>query len=223
MNGEAVVITTVVAETVVIAGLILVLWWRKRANAQAEARSGSSIQQPFLAQNDESPFGAYGGAQSQYSSEALGLSGPMPYRGVVLITIGMSAGYACLVLLQHHLMDLMWGNVKAADTHGPSSHGGGGSSSQSSELYSDADALSGSPTDKAHETEFQEHFEHAASFEYIGNLIFRLAHNFVFASVVPRQRVCESGSVPAPPPCAFPHSRSDTALRFMSSPLQTSR
>ena len=31
------------------------------------------------------------------------------------------------------------------------SHGGGGSSSQSSELYSDADALSGSPTDKAHE------------------------------------------------------------------------
>ena len=36
---------------------------------------------------------------------------------------------------------------------------------------------------------FESQFKHATSFVYIGNLVFRLAHNIVFACIVPRYRV----------------------------------
>eukprot|EP01029_Cantina_marsupialis_P018758 TRINITY_DN4322_c0_g1_i1.p1 TRINITY_DN4322_c0_g1~~TRINITY_DN4322_c0_g1_i1.p1 ORF type:complete len:423 (+),score=95.03 TRINITY_DN4322_c0_g1_i1:272-1540(+) len=42
------------------------------------------------------------------------------------------------------------------------------------------------PDDKSH---ISHEFSFAVSFLYIGNLIFRLAHNFLFAFLVPRQRV----------------------------------
>lgn len=36
---------------------------------------------------------------------------------------------------------------------------------------------------------FELQFKHAATFNLIGNLVFRLAHNIVFACIVPRYRV----------------------------------
>lgn len=39
---------------------------------------------------------------------------PKVYRGVIFVTIGVFAGYASLNLLQHHLMDVMKGNVLSA-------------------------------------------------------------------------------------------------------------
>lgn len=43
-------------------------------------------------------------------------------------------------------------------------------------------------THEAQET-WELQFKHAATFNYIGNLVFRLAHNIVFACIVPRHRV----------------------------------
>jgi hypothetical protein len=42
---------------------------------------------------------------------------------------------------------------------------------------------------QAMDLETSEIFQHGCSFNYIGNLIFRLAHNFVFSAVRPRNRV----------------------------------
>ena len=42
---------------------------------------------------------------------------------------------------------------------------------------------------QAMDLETSEIFQHGCSFNYIGNLIFRLAHNFVFSSIRPRHRV----------------------------------
>ena len=111
------------------------------------------------------------------------------YRGVIFVTIGMFAGYASkqavtrgaiargpparthplfaacsyasLNLLQHNLMVQMENNMKAAGT-----------------TMNDQDQKS-----------FESQFKHAPSFVYIGNLVFRLAHNIVFACIVPRYRV----------------------------------
>lgn len=65
------------------------------------------------------------------------------------------------MLLQHNLMVTMEDNIKAA----------------------------GTTMDDPTRSSFEQQFKHAATFNYIGNLVFRLAHNIVFACIVPRYRV----------------------------------
>eukprot|EP01043_Picozoa_sp_COSAG02_P030233 COSAG02_NODE_1922_length_10360_cov_38.101452_7_plen_352_part_00 len=91
---------------------------------------------------------------------------PKVYRGVIFVTIGMFAGYASLNLLQHHLMDVMRGNIVAA-------HGG--------QQWPEPSL--------GPQTEWESSFKHAAASNYLGNLCFRIAHNFFFACIAPRHRV----------------------------------
>jgi len=98
-------------------------------------------------------------------------AGQKSYAWVIFVTIGMSAGYASLVLLQHHLMGVMEGNRYPAPPH---------------KHNVSFTAASLGDVSKA---VFEAEFKHAASFEYIFNLIFRLAHNLVFACFIPRHRV----------------------------------
>ena len=101
------------------------------------------------------------------SAAAGGGGGPKVYRGVIFVTIGVFAGYASLNLLQHHLMDVMKGNVLAAQPDK--------ASWPTAELGAVAD--------------WELRFKHAATANFVGNLVFRIAHNFFFACLVPRHRV----------------------------------
>jgi hypothetical protein len=86
---------------------------------------------------------------------------PGPHVLVSACAVGRS--YAALNLLQHHLMGVMEQNI--------------------------ADANNGTKMDSKTQASWELSFKHAATFNYIGNLVFRLAHNIVFACIVPRYRV----------------------------------
>ena len=87
-----------------------------------------------------------------------------------------------MLLLQHHLMSVMEDNKAAAGhgQHSPSSTDSGSWVNDTMELgtsrrYMKEDCLL--------DTHWENLFKHAAAFNYVGNLIFRLAHNFVFGCV----------------------------------------
>jgi hypothetical protein len=109
----------------------------------------------------------------------------------------MFSGYASLVLLQHHLMGVMEDNItnekgicaqSSATGHEACKLTNGEPGECGFPGYSTSGPLACKMGDKQH-TDFESAFKHAASFNYIGNLIFRIAHNFVFAPFIPRHRV----------------------------------
>ena len=172
-GSTGLVVSVVVVEAVVITGLVAVLY-RQRKQAEA-AQARFHVQDGTLQSTVDQPV----------------------YRGVILITIGMSAGYASLLLLQHHLMSVMEDNKAAAGHghHSPSSADSGSWVNDTMEVGTSRRYLK---EDCKVDTHWENQFKHAATFNYLGNLIFRLAHNFVFGCVSPRNRVyialCSMGS-----------------------------
>jgi hypothetical protein len=155
-GNTALIVAVVVAEVLVIAGLVGVLYWQRKQAKAAEAK----ILHGSLQGNLDQPV----------------------YRAVILITIGMSAGYAALLLLQHHLMDVM----EPKGAHHPSSSGSGSWINDTLQVGPPRRHLK---EDCLPDKSWEDRFKHAATFNYLGNLIFRLAHNYVFGCVSARKRV----------------------------------
>jgi len=89
------------------------------------------------------------------------------------------------VLLQHHTMDVMKGNFEDSCGKNMTSCA---LTDGSTGICSTKAPFQCQMTNDA-SSSFEDSFKHAASFNYIGNLIFRVAHNFVFAWAIPRHRV----------------------------------
>jgi|EP01046_Picozoa_sp_COSAG06_P034661 hypothetical protein len=152
------VAAVIIAELAALAALLAVLCCRKKVPiADAEG----FLQRGLL---EEEASGG-GGSRSAGVGTLLPSPATKVHRGVIFVTIGMFSGYASLNLLQHHLMDVMRGNIMKANAQQWPVAGLGP------------------------EADWETSFKHAAATNYIGNLTFRIAHNFFFACLLPRHRV----------------------------------
>ena len=175
LTPAGIVAIVLIAEVVVIGTLLCCLYRRKKAT-EAFAERESALNQSLLP----------GGADAATT-----------YRWVMFVTVGMFSGYASLVLLQHHLMGVMEDNItndhsaecgQNATTATDCTLSNGDSGMCGFKGYATSGPLACKMGDDQQES-FEDKFKHAASFNYIGNLIFRIAHNFVFAPFIPRHRV----------------------------------
>ena len=177
VSAGAIIAAVLIVEVVVIAMLLGCLYRRKQATESlAQTEAASMLNQSLMPEDN---------------------AAAAPYRWVIFVTIGMFSGYASLVLLQHHLMGVMEGNITNEN----------GACAQSNATLHMACTLTNDDAGECGfpgyatkgpmackmgsdgQKDFESLFKHAASFNYIGNLIFRIAHNFVFAPFIPRHRV----------------------------------
>lgn len=176
VSAGIIIVIVLAVEVVVIGGLLGCLYQRKKSAASfAETEAASMLNQSLMPSDNATA----------------------PYRWVIFVTIGMFSGYASLVLLQHHLMGVMEDNItnehgicaqSNAKLHTACKLTNGDDGVCGFPGYSTSGPLACKMGDTQH-TDFESAFKHAASFNYIGNLIFRIAHNFVFAPFIPRHRV----------------------------------
>lgn len=176
ISAGTIIVIVLAVEVVVIGGILSCLHQRKGATASLAERESASMLNQSLISSDKTTA---------------------PYRWVIFVTIGMFSGYASLVLLQHHLMGVMEDNItneqgicaqSSAKLHMACKLTNGDDGVCGFPGYSTSGPLACKMGDTQH-TAFESAFKHAASFNYIGNLIFRIAHNFVFAPFIPRHRV----------------------------------
>ena len=177
VSAGVIIAVVLIVEVIFIAALLGCLYRRKKATESfAQAEAASMLNQSLMPEDN--------------AAEA-------PYRWVIFVTIGMFSGYATLVLLQHHLMGVMEGNI--TNEHGACAQSNATSGMACKLTNGDVGecglpgyAKKGPMACKMGDhgqKDFESLFKHAASFNYIGNLIFRIAHNFVFAPFIPRHRV----------------------------------
>ena len=181
VSAGAIIAIVLIAEVVVIGTLLACLYQRKAATESLAQTEASSVLNESLMPSDNA-------------------TNTPPYRWVIFVTIGMFAGYASLVLLQHHLMGVMEDNITNEQS---TICGNATTPGAACKLTNDHTGECGFPgystsgplackMGEDQQKDFESAFKHAASFNYIGNLIFRIAHNFVFAPFIPRHRVIVS-------------------------------
>ena len=184
-SAEVIIAIVITLEVLVIAVLVFMIYRRKNALAAEVANEANTTREGLLytddAADDKYDRVEQGGVPTVEEEER-------SYPLVIMVTIGVFSGYASLVLLQHHTMGVMETNYVSTDAVCTMNV----TSTVQCSLTDGSDGICSKGSCKMTQDatdSFETIFKHAASFNYIFNLIFRLAHNFVFACVIPRYRV----------------------------------